>query len=205
MNTAYDQAHLDELFQSVGREIIGQGPPWKVSLEAAGNAIAVEARAWPSADQYTAYRASLHLPDVSVSFATRELCSRSRATEFNAELVVVDEELAELEPADLDDPCSLGAVRVHRHVLSYFGWRIESRFIHASRRLPDGSALAILVYVVREGDCWTTRHMMQHARPVAAWHVARGDGGAGCRCTTLSVIHRSPSFLGFLSPRSELL
>eukprot|EP00741_Cyanophora_paradoxa_P021252 tig00021348_g20512.t1 len=198
-NSTYDRAHVDELFDTIARDVVAEGPPWKVSLEAAGNNIAVETREWPSSvEPITAYRVGQHLPDVPISFATREICSRSRAEEFNKELVAADEAVALLEYPDPSDPDSLGAVRIRRHVMSYFGWRLECRFLHASRRLPDGSALAIMAFVVREGDCWTTRHMLQHARALSAWHISSAEGVSGCRYTAFALAHRSPSFLGFL-------
>eukprot|EP00741_Cyanophora_paradoxa_P019506 tig00021127_g18829.t1 len=192
------------LFSLIARELAPppREPPWGVSLEAAGNAIAIETREWPSSDIYhpkcMAYRATIQMP-VDVGFFNRHLMSRCGGVN---ETKAADEVLAELEPPHPGDPDGLGAVRIHRHVNSYFGWRIEGHYLYASRRLPDGSGMGCLAHVVFEEGRWTTRHMMEHVKALVGMRTSCPEGEidreAGFRLNTFYLAHRNPSFLGFL-------
>eukprot|EP00741_Cyanophora_paradoxa_P000500 tig00000405_g487.t1 len=148
---------VEEVFR-VAAEALDARQEWRTALEDGAGGLVVQSRdlELPSGATLSLYRAVSECSGVGASFATRELVSRTDAPSWN-EFVQSETLLRELRPPDPDDPDLLGAMAVYENRAVYFGWRVDSRMLFASRRLRDGRAVSVKVPVDLVDGVWTTR------------------------------------------------
>eukprot|EP00741_Cyanophora_paradoxa_P011366 tig00020556_g10979.t1 len=183
---SYDTEHLERVFAlsiDAVQDFDNPRTVWQPELEAPGG-LTVQSR--DADDSFRWYRALFAL-DVPASFAARNLVvDYSQEDEgFNVTEAVVDAFPG--TEADAADPDGVGRrVTCVSHVSTYFGIEINEFVLYASRRLPDGSALAVKPTAALVDGVWTSSRFRERLRSLTVYHVREAAGsrpfGEPSRC-----------------------
>eukprot|EP00741_Cyanophora_paradoxa_P013944 tig00020723_g13461.t1 len=196
----YDAEHLEEVFalalDGVREEGLGPGVVWQPEVESLGGLV-VESREADNGFRW--YRAAVAL-ELHPSFVARNLIVNDvqDALGFSVRENLVDEFPdaslglgAGEEPAGRD-PDGLGErVKCVLHSANYFGLEVKEFLLYASRRLPDGSALAVKPTADLVDGVWTSIRFRERLRSLTVFHASAAGGprpfggSSSCRLSIL--------------------